>query len=69
MYAGAILMDFSKAFDCLPHKLLCEKLVANGIDQNSAALIQNYLSSRKQCVQIGNYRSIFMDILKSVPRD
>ena len=68
MYAGAILMDLLKAFDCLPHELLCEKFVAYGLDQNPVELIQNYLSSNKECVQIGNYRSSFMDILKGVPQ-
>ena len=31
-YVGAILMDLSKAFDCLPHKLLLEKLRAYNIE-------------------------------------
>ena len=68
MYEEAILMDLSKAFDCLPHELLCEKLVAYGLDQNSVELIQNDLSSGKQCVQIGNNRSSFMDIFRAYPR-
>jgi hypothetical protein len=37
--AAAVLMDLSKAFDCLPHGLLTEKLRAYGIVNQSVPLI------------------------------
>ena len=52
-FVAAVLMDLSKAFDCLPHDLLLLKLEAYGLSKSSLNLINNYLSNRKQCVKVG----------------
>ena len=39
-FVAAILMDLSKAFDCLPHKLLINKLDAYGVSESALKLIK-----------------------------
>ena len=65
---GAILMDLSKAFDCIPHDLLIAKLHAYGLDENALVLIYSYLKRQKQSVRINNTYSSFQTILSGVPQ-
>ena len=51
-HIGAVLIDLSKTFDCLPKIQLLAKLHAYGVDRNSLLLIQNYMSNRKQRVKV-----------------
>ena len=67
-YVGAILMDLSKAFDCLPHELLVAKLAAYGFDKSTLKFFHDYLKERKQAVSIKGELSEFMDILAGVPQ-
>ena len=67
-YVAAILMDLSKAFDCLPSDLITEKLRANGLSNDAVDLIHDYLSDRKQCVKTGEQCSSFQRITKGVPQ-
>ena len=65
---GALLTDLSKAFDCLPPKLLVSKLNAYGVDPNSCMLIANYFVNRKQRVKLSHNKSNWMDISKGAPQ-
>ena len=47
-YIAAILMDLSKAFDCLPHDLLLLKLKYYGLSDSALKLMERYLTNRKQ---------------------
>ena len=61
-------MDFSKAFDCLPHKILLTKLPFYGLSVESVELLKSYLSGRKQQVKLNNIASSRSEIKKSVPQ-
>ena len=42
-FIGTILMDLSKAYDCLPHNLLIAKLRAYGLDRSSLRSLMDIL--------------------------
>ena len=62
-----VLMDLSKAFDCLPHDLLIAKLEAYGFGIGSLLLDFDYLTSRKQRVRINSTYSSWLEITSGVP--
>ena len=64
---GAVLMDLSKAFDCIPHDLLIAKMHAYGFDEDSLILFFSYLKDRKQAVKVNNTLSSFMTLVFGVP--
>ena len=41
-FVGTILMDFSKAYDCLPHDLLIAKFEAYGIGKSGLNLLRSF---------------------------
>ena len=51
---GTILMDLSKAYNCLPHDLSIAKLEAYGLDKPSLNLVNGYLRFWKQREKIGS---------------
>ena len=65
---GAVLMDLSKAFDCIPHYLIIAKLAAYGFKREPLRLIYSYLKGRKQCVNINITYSDYNEIISGVPQ-
>ena len=67
-YVGAVLMDLSKAFDCVPHDLLIAKMHAYGFDYDTLNLFLSYLKNRKQGVKVNNSISPLMTMISGVPQ-
>ena len=65
---GAILMDLSKAFDCVPHDLLLAKLSAYGFSNEALSYVMTYLTDRKQSTRLNNFYSTFQLILSGGTR-
>ena len=63
-----LLMDLSKAYDCLDHNLIIAKLVTYGFCMKAVLLISSYLTNRKQRVKIGQTLSNWEDITLGVPQ-
>ena len=67
-FAGGILTDLSKAFDCLNHELLIAKLDAYGFGTEACKFILNYLKSRKQRTKVGDAFSKWLETKWGVPQ-
>ena len=63
-----IYLDFSKAFDKVPHKRLLHKIESHGISGNVAAWIGEWLCDRKQQVVLNGKFSRLQDVLSGVPQ-
>ena len=61
------ILDFSKAFDTVPHAGLLRKLEHYGIDSKILLWITNFLNNRKQCVVVDGSLSNFADVESGVP--
>ena len=63
-----IYLDFSKAFDTVPHKRLLIKLKAHGIGAQLCSWIESWLSNRKQRVVINGEASDWLQVSSGVPQ-
>ena len=67
-FVGAVLMDLSKAFDCIPHDLLIAKMHAYGFSLDSLTFFYSYLKRRNQSVKINDTCSAFQILISGVPQ-
>ena len=63
-----LLLDFSKAFDTVPHNRLLSKLKYYGITGNAAGWIEAFLNNRKQQVMVNGSTSPQSDVISGVPQ-
>lgn len=67
-YTAAIMMDLSKAFDCIPHDLILAKLNAYGLTNAATSQISSYLCNGKECLTLENVCNDFLKLYKGVPQ-
>ena len=63
-----VFLDISKAFDKVCHEGLIFKLERNGISGKLSRLIKDFLSNRKQRVDLNRQCSSSMDVQAGVPQ-
>ena len=67
-FAGAVLMDLSKAFDTINHDLLVAKLHAYGFRYDSLKLLYSYLKNRWYRTKINHKFSSWKELSQGVPQ-
>ncbi len=65
---GTLLMDLSKAFDCIPQDLMITKLKAYGMSNQSLVFMCSYLHNHKQRVKVLGEKSDRLNLIKGVPQ-
>lgn len=63
-----IYLDFSKAFDKVPHRRLLEKCRAKGIDGETIRWLEDWLTNRTQTVKVENETSEEAKVKSGVPQ-
>lgn len=63
-----VYTDFSKAFDCVSHECLINKLSRIGFNGSLLQWLQSYLTGRSQYVFVRGQRSRFFNVTSGVPQ-
>ena len=66
--SALVFVDYKKAFHLIDHEILLTKLKEYGLESGEVQLFKNYLSYRKQYVQIDGCKSSLKLITNGVPQ-
>ena len=66
IFAGAVLIDLSKGFVCIPHNSPIARLHAYGLSFDTVTFLNLYLKDRKQNARINNTFRASQNILSGV---
>ena len=64
----AVYLDFSKAFDTVPHRRLMSKLESYGITGEVKKWIESFLTGRSQIVKVNNDESPPAPVISGIPQ-
>lgn len=67
-FVRVLSFDFSKAFDTVSHKIVCEKLKATNLNPYIINWIISFLGNRKQRVIVDGKITDYVDINRGVPQ-
>ena len=67
-FVGAVLMNLSKAFDCLNHELLLAKLNAESFSTDAIQMVHSYLTGRRQRVKVNGSFSSWKEMKLGAPQ-
>ena len=67
-YATCFFLDLRKAFDVIDHNILLTKMEHIGFRGYALQYLRSYLTGRKQCTQVGDFKSEECIITKGVPQ-
>jgi len=64
----AIIIDFSKVFDLVPHDRLLTKLAASGVDSRVVVGVREFLADRTQRVRVGGQLTKEVKVTSGAPQ-